>query len=181
MNKWWVHVGTNYKGHYYKFITIRDVEEFLKDKFPGVKVLSFRENRGYGYACNWGISHSSYDLIVLLNNDVKVKSDFLSYLPEHFQEKNIFGVRVRTLDFDQIDQVASGTPIPAAQWTRGEFYFGLIYVPAQKSCRIEESSRGKYAFNVGAGAFAADKQKWLELGGFDDLFYPFYVEETDIS
>ena len=85
---------------------------------------------------------------MLLNNDVKVKKDFLSYIPDHFLQKYVFGVRVRTLDFDKIDQLASGVPVSPAKWIRGEFKFGLIYVPAEVSCGLEESNRGKYAFTL---------------------------------
>ena len=35
--------------------------------------------------------------------------------------------------------------------------------------------------NPGGGSCAVDRRKFLEIGGFDPLYAPFYVEDTDIS
>ena len=36
-------------------------------------------------------------------------------------------------------------------------------------------------FYGGGGSSAFDRQKFLELGGFDKLFEPFYLEDTDLG
>lgn len=154
---------------------------FLQKHFPEAKVLSLSKNYGYGYACNWGIINSKYNLIVLLNNDVRVKDDFLQYLPPYFDKEDIFAVRIRAFRFEDKDAIESGILKKPTVWIRGEFKRGFIYTPAPKSCFLQDSPYGNYAFGVGSGAFAVDKKKWLQLGGFDDLFYPFYAEETDIA
>lgn len=155
--------------------------EFLQEQFPQTRVLSLSENRGYGYASNWGVINSNYDLVVLLNNDVWIKDDFLNYIPSHFDKEDVFAVRFRLFRFEDKDAIENGTLKLPKLWSRGEFKYGFIYVPAKKTCPIEDSPHGYYSFNVGAGAFAVDKKKWLQIGGFDDLFYPFYAEDTDIS
>lgn len=158
-----------------------DTREFLQKYYPEARVLFLPKNRGYGYASNWGIANSKYDLIVLLNNDVWVKNDFLHYLPTCFDKDDIFAVRMRVFPFEEKDAIEKGILKPPALWVRGEFKHGFIYEPAKKSCLMKDSSHGNYAFSLSWGAFAADKKKWLYLGGFDELFYPFYGEETDVS
>ena len=36
-------------------------------------------------------------------------------------------------------------------------------------------------FYGGGGSCAFDRRKFLELGGFDELFRPFYLEDTDLG
>jgi GT2 family glycosyltransferase len=36
-------------------------------------------------------------------------------------------------------------------------------------------------FYAGGGSSAYDRRKFLELGGFDPLLHPFYVEDADVS
>lgn len=156
-----------------------DTAAFLGKNYPDIRYFALQRNYGYGYACNVGVRKSAHGLVVLLNNDVWLKEDFLKAIPAHFEQEDIFAVRMRILDFD--DRARDLQEMPPAVWIRGEFKFGFIYVPSKKTCRLEESPRGPYAFNVSAGAFAFDKKKWDALGGFDDLFLPFYAEETDIA
>lgn len=156
-----------------------DTAVFLKERHPGIRYLGLEKNRGYGTACNFGIQRSAHDIVVLLNNDVRLTEDFLTHIPAHFDHEDVFAVRMRVLDFDAASRDLREAPPPV--WIRGEFKFGFIYVPSRKTCRLEESPVGPCAFNVSAGAFAFEKKKWNALGGFDSLFLPFYAEETDIA
>ena len=48
--------------------------------------------------------------------------------------------------------------------------------------RTDDGITGLYpCFYGGGGSCAFDRQKLLELGGFDPLFAPFYLEDTDLS
>lgn len=157
-------------------------QEFLTQKFPDIRVLRLPQNRGYGYASNYGIEQCRHDWVVLLNNDVFVKKDFLRYLPPHFNEEDVFAVRIRVFRLKDKEALENGSLRPATPWIRGEVKNGFICVPSPDSCPLEEApDQGRYVFSVGAGAFAVSKKKWLQLGGFDDLFAPFYSEETDLA
>ncbi len=62
-----------------------DSLEVLKDEFPGVKVLAFDRNYGFAEGYNKAIDATRYRYTVLLNSDVKVKSDWLSPLYEYME------------------------------------------------------------------------------------------------
>lgn len=155
--------------------------DFLKENFKQARIVHLDKNHGYGYACNEGVSRAQYDLIVLLNNDVEVRKDFLAYLAPYFEDSAVFAVRIRVFPYEQMNEIESGALKPKTVWIRGEFKLGFISYPAKKTCLVSETPHGAFAFSVGAGAFAIDKQKWLALGGFDNLYQPFYAEETDIA
>ena len=69
--------------------------KFLAETFPGVRVIELERNEGFGYACNRGVTESGNDIVVLLNNDVRVSADFVGYVTPHFEKNGIFAVMCR--------------------------------------------------------------------------------------
>jgi GT2 family glycosyltransferase len=54
--------------------------DFLRQRWPGVHVISLSENRGFGKAANAGVAASSSATVVLLNNDIVCTPTFLERL-----------------------------------------------------------------------------------------------------
>jgi len=52
----------------------------LRERWPQAKVERFEDNRGFAEACNRGVAAGSGEFIVLLNNDVDCRPDFLERL-----------------------------------------------------------------------------------------------------
>jgi GT2 family glycosyltransferase len=156
-------------------------EEFCAMRFPSVRVVRLPQNQGYIHASNEGVRQTKNRLVILLNNDVLVRPDFLKYLPAHFDACDIFAARIRVFPLQDQEAIENGALKPETIWIRGVFRWGFIYVPALPSCPWDKEPRGRFSFSVGAGAFAVDRDKWLSLGGFDDLYQPFYCEETDLA
>lgn len=50
---------------------------YMQGNFPAVKLISLEVNSGFAAAVNRGVGEALYDILVLLNNDVEVKEDFL--------------------------------------------------------------------------------------------------------
>ena len=161
--------------------SIDGTSEFLHKEFPFVKLFTLFKNSGYIYASNFGIKQAKHDFVVLLNNDVWMREDFLTYLPDYFVKTDLFAVRIRVFSYEDKEAIERGDLDFPALWIRGVFKYGFIYTPAEETCLLKDALYKEYAFSVSAGAFAVNKKKWLELGGFDDLYYPFYSEETDIA
>ncbi len=64
--------------------------EFVKEKFTDsrIKIVQSPENLGFAGGNNEALKHCANDLIVLLNNDTKVQTDWLKYLVEALKNKN---------------------------------------------------------------------------------------------
>src|SRR4051812_34786482 len=58
--------------------------ERVRTQFPGVHVIEFSTNLGFAGACNRGAGAGSGEIIVLLNNDVECRPDFLERLTRPF-------------------------------------------------------------------------------------------------
>jgi GT2 family glycosyltransferase len=144
--------------------------EYLKLNFPIIKVMEHSVNKGFSVSANHGFHAARNRIVVLLNNDVKISKNFLHFLPGHFEEETIFAVRPCIKS--GIDDGGNDLENPRIG---GEFRFGFIQVPVRKRGKLD------FSFFAGGGASAFDREKFLELGGFDEMFSPFYFEDVDLS
>ena len=90
------------------------------------------------------------------------------------------GIDLRVLGVDQGLVAVELSGIETGK-TRARFEDGMFYLWHDT---VEVSDENKEAGNVfwaGGGACAIDRKKFLEIGGFDSLYHPFYVEDVDLS
>jgi len=144
--------------------------DYLKSHFPLVKLIKQPVNRGFSLSANRGISFAKNRIVVLLNNDVQVAKDFLLFLPQHFEDRDVFavGLGLEATPEDVINDLQNPR-------IGGRFRFGFFDVPK------ETKKKTNLAFFAGGGAAAFDREKFMKLGGFDGLFFPFYYEDVDLS
>jgi GT2 family glycosyltransferase len=146
--------------------------DLLSRAFPHVRVLALEKNLGFGGGSNAGIRAARNDIVVLLNSDMRVAPDFLRPLIESFTDEQVFAVSCQIL-FSDPKKVREETGLTQGWWANG----GL-----RVRHRIDPNVRSAYpCFYGGGGSCAFDRAKFLELGGFDDLLAPFYLEDTDLG
>jgi len=149
-----------------------DSVRFLKTNYPGVKILKLDENRGFAGGCNAGATASQNEILVFLNNDMIVERDFLRPLLDGFDDEAVFAVSSQIYFWD-VEKRREETG-----QTRGFLKLGFLQVVHDEPGDVDRVRPVLYA---GGGSSAFDKEKFLALGGFDELFQPFYWEDTDIS
>src|ERR671936_2793656 len=54
--------------------------ELLRTSFPEARLIELGANRGFSVACNRGVEAGGGEIVVLLNNDVDCRPDFLERL-----------------------------------------------------------------------------------------------------
>ena len=146
---------------------------FLQSAHPQIKVVVNKTNLGFAPAINKGIFASQYSHLLLLNSDVKVTPGYFSGLLKYFDQEDTFGVMSRITGWDN-DSIQDGGKYPSFHGfkikTSGN------YIPVQEI-------RGQWLYSMylsGANAFV-DRKKIIQLGGFDEIFAPFYVEDYELS
>lgn len=144
----------------------------LRDHFPQVKILRMRQNAGFGGACNAGATAARNDIVVLLNNDMRVEPNFLPPLLDKFCDPHLFAVSSQIF-FSDPNRRREETGLTETWWEKGQLGVTHHIDPA-----IREAFPCAYP---GGGSSAIDRRKFLELGGFDELFRPFYYEDTDLG
>ena len=139
---------------------------YLGSNFSRLRIISLKENFGFAKAMNIGIGEARFPVVIGLNNDIIVKEDFISPLTRHFSSGgDIFAVSAKMLLWD-------GETLNSGKAT-GTFRFGLF---RQAFTDAPHSSNALYA---SGGGFAVDKNKFLELGGFDEDMAAFW-EDIDL-
>jgi O-antigen biosynthesis protein len=146
--------------------------ELLGDRFPDVRVLPLDRNEGFGGGSNAGFRAARNDVVVLLNSDMRVEPGFLAPLLEGFSDEQVFAVGCQIF-FSDPNKRREETGLTQFWWERGR-----LRVRHREDNGIERAYPCAYG---GGGSCAYDKAKFLELGGFDEVLAPFYLEDTDLG
>jgi len=135
-------------------------------EFSSVQAIVAPKN-DFLFSYNWLAQKRSEDILVLLNNDLRVDSNFLAPLIRHFESPDVFSVSARSYDWNGT-VVTSG---PARLKFENGFYSWRFDTAHQKTCHTLFTS---------GGFMAVDRSKFIELGGFNPLFAPAYCEDVDL-
>jgi len=146
--------------------------EYVKTAFPRVKVLALPVNLGFGEGSNAGVRVAANDVVVLLNSDMRVAPDFLGPLLEGFADPLVFAVSCQIFFSDP------NKPREETGLTQGAWIDGSLRVRHRADAGVTEAYP---CFYPGGGSSAFDRRKFLELGGFDPLYEPFYLEDADLG
>jgi GT2 family glycosyltransferase/glycosyltransferase involved in cell wall biosynthesis len=146
--------------------------EFLREAFPQVTVLPLKENLGFGGGSNAGFRAAKNDVVVLLNSDMRVAEDFLAPLLKGFDDPEVFAVSCQIF-FSDPAKLREETGL-----TQGWWQDGTLRVRHRIDNQVDDLFP---CFYGGGGSCAFDRRKFLELGGFDELLAPFYLEDTDLG
>ncbi|MCK4423838.1 MAG: glycosyltransferase, partial [Candidatus Omnitrophica bacterium] len=140
---------------------------FLKTNYPEVKVFPQPKN-DYVFSYNNVVKQLDTDYVIFLNNDIIVAKDFIAPLMAPFIENDVFAVAAKVLYLDR------KTLNYGRRWAR--FSWGRVLLLTQP-----DSPNVLPALVASGGSAVFDCSKFLELEGFDRLYYPFYGEDLDIS
>lgn len=145
-------------------------EELCRTQFPGVRFERFEPNRSLA-SYNAAAERCSCDVVVSLDNDTVVDAAFLPPLLEHFNEDEVFAVTATLRPFPPGSAGAHNDVTTGVAFANGMLRRGDVR-PADGPSHV--------FFNSGCGS-ARDRRKLLELGGFDELYFPLYHEDVDLS
>jgi len=141
---------------------------------PLLRWISLPTNEGFAGATNRGARDAKNPVVIMLNNDMVVEPDFVQPLLDAFAaEPDVFGVSC------QIDFIDPSKPRWETGKVHGELVRGLVRLFHLD--RFDEDLIYPIFF-AGGGASAYDRERFLELGGFDDhVFSPVYIEDVDLG
>lgn len=146
-----------------------DSVSMLAERFPTVTVIRNERNLGFAETINLGFFSARHDVILALNNDVTVDPDLFTKSLSRFDDASIFSVTPNIIDPTTGKQQAIVKLVPGFCWFRD------VCLPTPPS--EEEVS----LFFASGGSSFLDRKKLLEIGGFSSLYFPFYVEDVDLS
>jgi len=159
--------------------------EMMKQKFPGVKLISNKSNVGFASANNQGIKESQGDYLLLLNPDTILQEDtirtMVEFLDQH-QDVGLAGCKILNPDGSLQLACRRSFPTPWVAFTKitglstlfpNIPFFGkynLAYLDPDKSYEVDAVS----------GSFMFIRRSVLDkVGGLDEQFF-MYGEDLDL-
>lgn len=142
-------------------------EAWVRDKFP--KVLFYAAQRNdFLFSYNEFARDSEAEIIILLNNDLKLKQGFIEPLLRHFAGHNdVFSVGATSRDWKDQEYTCGPSRLRKAHGTyRWDYDF--------------RNQQVQHTLFTSGGFMAVDRLKFMQIGGFDRLYYPAYCEDLDL-
>jgi|GEM_PF-2794766 len=142
-----------------------DTREFVRAEWPGVTVVSRRQNVGLGAALNAAVLSVPAQNIVLMNNDVRVLDDALIKLSRLLDEDPTIGLATPKLLNSDGTLQEFGNDLGLS---------GLPAIPRRITLPLFET-----LFQAGC-VTAARRDQFLAVGGYSQFFEWFY-EDVDLA
>lgn len=137
---------------------------YLRSLGKKIRFYENKDNGGFSYTVNRGVKLAKGDVIMLLNTDVRPSADCFVNALSHFSDPQIYAVTFNS----------------GEAWAGGKWYGGLL-----QHAKVEPNADNANTLNpslwASGGQAAFSRAKWLELGGMDLLYKPFYWEDVDMG
>ncbi len=144
----------------------------LRAADPLVKIVESSTNSGFAGGCNQGVKASSGEYLAFLNNDARPDPNWISAAIARFRTSSRIGaVASKVLDWEgkNVDFVGAGLT-----------WYGMGYKPlTTEPAPRDPAVPGDVLFGTGSAMFAR-RAVYLELGGFDELYFMFF-EDVDFG
>jgi N-acetylglucosaminyl-diphospho-decaprenol L-rhamnosyltransferase len=144
----------------------------LREGYPEVTVLRMARNMPYAVACNAAVAAGESELVVMMNNDVDARPDFLERLVAPFASRPLLGSvapLLLRLGEREIDSVGLFADCTLAGFPRFHGH------PPTAAGGVEPRLTGP------AGAAAAFRRAaWEQVGGLDESIHA-YLEDLDLA
>ncbi|MCW3074114.1 MAG: hypothetical protein JWP69_1183 [Flaviaesturariibacter sp.] len=147
---------------------------FLQSHHSQVQIITNKTNSGFSASVNRGVQAAQYALVLLLNSDVKLTDEYIYRLLPYFAKPHTFGVMGRIIGWDD-ELIQDGAKYP---------YFHGVKLKTSGNYILEEEAAmkdGLYSMYLSGANALVRRQAYLSLGGLNELFSPFYVEDYELS
>lgn len=163
-------------GTDYEIIVVDDASKddsvaFMTEQYPQIKLLINAQNGGFSYTCNQGLAAANCDLTLLLNSDVKLLPDYFEQQFRYFDDPETFGVMGRIIDMDA-EHIQDAARLPKLNGLKLKTAF--FYYTDNADDRL-------LTFYLSGANALIDTKKIQAIGGFYELFSPFYCEDMELS
>lgn len=149
-----------------------DTSARVAAEWPAVTLQRLPDNRGFAEACNRGVAAGSAEIVVLLNNDVDARPDFLEALVCPLTQDARLG-SVAALMLQPGERLIDSAGL-AADAVLGGF-------PRLQGLDACEAGRERPLLAGPAGTAAAYRRAaWEQVGGLDESIFA-YMEDFDLA
>lgn len=139
-----------------------DYIKSLQKKYSKLKLISHKDNLGFGKNSNDAVSKSKGDLVVFLNSDIFPHQNYIKNALSHFSDENLMGVGFAEAGHENWARIF---------WKNG-------YLQHEPGKNINKTHITGW---LSGGGSIIRKDIFQKLGGFDSIYEPFYCEDLDLG
>jgi GT2 family glycosyltransferase len=154
-------------------------KEWIRKSFPEIKIAELDKNYGYCGGNNRAVPHAEGDILLFLNNDVRVKPNWLDGLAKCFEkDPQIAAVQPKMLS-DEKPEFFEYAGAAGGYLDKYGYPFcrGRIFDKVEKD--VGQYNNATDILWASGAALAIRKDIFQESGGFDEDF-EFHMEEIDL-
>lgn len=140
---------------------------FVREEFPEIELV-LPECNDYLFSLNAVVASRSEDVVIVLNNDLRVDPGFILPLLDHFADPAVFAVASVAWEWDG-SRVQHGQRLMHLR--DGWFHHS-------QACDIDGPM---HTIEASGGWSAYRREMFVALGGYDRLFHPMYLEDLDLT
>jgi len=159
--------------------------DFIREKFPQIKLIANQKNLGFGKANNIGLKEATGKFILLINPDTIVAEDTFEKMIKFFESNDSAGLAgCKILNPDGTLQLACRRSFPGP-WTSFTKVTGLssLFPSSKIFARYNLTyfdENQTYEVDAISGSFMMmRKEVYEKVGGFDEQFF-MYGEDLDL-
>lgn len=154
-------------------------KEWVSKNFPEIKIVTFDKNYGYCGGNNRAVPHTEGDILLFLNNDVRIESNWLTAMAECFiNDPDVVAMQPKMLSDEHPEYFeyagAAGGFLDKLSYP---FCRGRIFDTLEKDYGQYDNQTD--IFWASGAALAIQKERFVSAGGFDEDF-EFHMEEIDL-
>lgn len=155
-----------------------DSVSFLRNTYPNIIVIRNDINSGFSSTCNKGIKASNLDLLCIVNTDVTFTPNYFTSMNNEFSDTSLFAIKGDIVNYGKsYDDVLSIDKTTLLYYKRGFLRFNT---KNPFTSRTILSAKDKEFVGLGC-CFVCNRKIMLELGGYDEIYSPFYWEDCDLA
>ena len=155
-----------------------DSVQFIQQFYPDIVLIQNEINQGFSTTCNTGIFAAKYPLLCVVNTDVTFTPDYFTNLVDEFSDTSLFAVKGDIINYaSSYDDVMSVDRTTTLYYKRGFLRFDTSNPLTQRA-----TFSGKDDIFVALGCcFVCNREMMIKLQGFDEIYSPFYWEDSDLA
>ncbi len=147
--------------------------EIVKNIYPNIKIIKTPKNLGYAGNNNNAVKYAKNEILFFINNDAFIEKGVTKKLKKLLlSNEKIFAVS--PIIYDAKDKNKIYFAPTYVKWKKG-----LIKIAIDKDFH-KQNFDVIQSFTLCGCAFMCRKNDFLKLGGFDEIYNPFYFEDSDL-
>lgn len=147
---------------------------FLQENYPDIKIVQNEYNRGFSVNCNVGAKEARGEFICISNTDVVFDIDYFIKAQKYFKDEKLFAVKGSIFNYrESIKKPINRDTTALLTFKRGFYRFTDPSLIGQVDYDLD--------FPMLGCCFICRTKIFFELCGFDEIFSPFYWEDSDLA